>query len=99
MQWTNNYAATVGTLRFADATREVRWEIPRLTITAAAARAAFKVAVTPTEAQLGQLLPLLGVSRAEATDAITQVDFTVDAPSVSTALETDPLAKGKGVVQ
>ena len=88
-----------GKVRFNETTREVRFEIPRLPVTESEASIAFKVAVRPDATDRGQLMALLGVSRVEALDTIAQITFSADAPPVSTALEGDPTARGKGVVQ
>lgn len=88
-----------GKISINETTREVRFELPRLPVTEASISAAFKVAVVPSETDRGQLVSLLGVSRVEATDAITQITFSTDAHSLSSALEADPSGRGKGVVQ
>lgn len=101
VSWLNRTRADtgLGTISFNAATREVRWAIPRLPITTSEASVTFEVSATPKENQRGQLMLLLGVTRAEAQDVITGVTFSSDAPSLSSALDADPQGRGKGVVQ
>lgn len=88
-----------GRLNYQDAVREVRWEIPRLPVTVQDASVSFTIIAQPTAADQGKLIALLGVTRVEALDTITQVRFSADTPSLSSGLEADPYGKGKGVVQ
>lgn len=99
VRWTGATRVSAGKLTFNDQTREVRFEIPRMTIATGDLTAQFEVGATPQESDRGQLLLLLGVSRVEALDTIAQVTFSADAPSVSSLLESDPSGRGKGVVQ
>lgn len=98
VSWTNKKQVGSGTISFNPTTREVRWEIPRMPISIPELNASFEVAVTPTEDQRGSLLLLLGVTRVEVQDTIVQAPFSTDAPSISSSLDSDPFARGKGVV-
>lgn len=91
--------ASLGRIEYAQGASEVRWEIPRLPVTTPEASASFQVAVRPVENDKGQLIPLLGVTRVEALDTIAQVRFSADAPLLSSALDSDPFGRGKGVVE
>ncbi len=99
VSWTDKKQAGSGTISFNPVNREVRWIIPRMPISIPELNASFEVTVTPIEAQRGSLLPLLGVTRVEVQDTIVQAPFSTDAPSVSSSLDSDPFARGKGVVQ
>lgn len=99
VSWINKKQVGSGTIAFNPTTREVRWEIPRMPISIPELNASFEVAVTPTEAQRGNLLLLLGVTRVEVQDTIVQAPFSTDTPSISSSLDSDPFARGKGVVQ
>ncbi len=99
VSWTDKKRAESGTIAFNPVTREVRWQIPRMPVSTPELNAAFEVSITPTAEQRGNLLLLLGVTRVEAQDTIVQAPFSTDAPSVSSSLDSDPFARGKGVVQ
>lgn len=97
--WADKTNTQTGKLSYNPDNREIRWEIERLPITQTEASAQFEVSVTPNAENQSNLLLLLGVTRAQALDTISQINFSSDAPSVSSSLETDPLGKGKGVVE
>lgn len=88
-----------GKIISSEATKEVSWKIARMPVTAPELSATFKIAVTPDTNHLGQLMGLLGITRVEAFDTISQIQFSTDAPSVSSNLDADPSGRGKGVVQ
>ena len=88
-----------GKITSNEKTKEVSWEIARMPVTTSMVSAAFKIGVTPDPSHLGQLIGLLGITRAEAFDTISQIQFSTDAPSVSSNLDGDPSGGGKGVVQ
>ncbi|MDO8505749.1 MAG: hypothetical protein Q7S48_04190 [bacterium] len=88
-----------GKISSNEKTKEVLWEISRMPVTTSEIGATFKIAVTPEAGDLGQLIGLVGITRAEAFDTISQIQFSTDAPSVSSNLDGDPFGRGKGVVQ
>ncbi|MBI4135549.1 hypothetical protein HY477_02335 [Candidatus Uhrbacteria bacterium] len=88
-----------GRLTFDEAKREVRFEVNRMPVTTPELNAQFKVGVIPQETDRGKLMLLLNVARVEALDTISQTVFSTDTPAVSTALDADPQARGKGIVE
>lgn len=99
MRFLGNTTQQAGKITFNEAAKEVSWTIARLPVTTPELNATFKIAVNPEPKDQGQLLGLLGITRAEAFDTISQVQFSTDAPSVSSNLDADPIGRGKGVVQ
>ena len=91
-------SAQTGKIIANEKTGEVSWEIARMPVTTPEMTATFKVAIKPEAKDLGQLLGLLGITRVEAFDTISQIQFSTDAPSVSSNLDGDPSGHGKGVV-
>lgn len=98
-RWIGNTETASGKIYFNEVTREINWEIPRLPVTVTELSANFDIGITPIESDRGKLILLLGIARASALDTIAQVNFSTDAPSISSSLDLDPLAKGKGVVE
>ncbi len=88
-----------GRLTYDETKREVRFEVNRMPVTTLELNAQFKVGVTPQETDRGKLMLLLNVARVEALDTISQTVFSTDTPAVSTALDADSQARGKGIVE
>ena len=97
--WVGNTEVTGGRLEWNEGTREARWEIPRMTVGTREHAAQFDIAVTPASEDQGGLLTLIGITRVEALDTISQITFSRSIPPITSALDADPFGKGKGVVE
>lgn len=86
-----------------DATsRQVRWRIEKIDArvgqTLPTLVGTFRVSLTPTDADIGKTLALLGKTTLGATDAFTKSTVALTGSAISTELENDTGAKGKGTV-
>ena len=83
-------------------TREVRWRIDKIDArvgqTLPTLVGSFRVSVTPVDGDVGKTLPLAGKTTLDATDAFTASVVSLTGGAVSTELENDIEAKGKGTV-
>ncbi len=59
----------------------------------------FSVKITPTEADANRFAQLLGETKFEATDIGTATTFAQTSPALTTDLQGDDAAEGKGVVR
>lgn len=101
--WTGKVTtATTGTLFFYPATRTVIWTLSRIpsgTGTATAELSAeFELSVTPTASDVGLLMVLSERTVLSGTDAFTGETVEVERPRLTTDLELDVQARGKGIV-
>jgi hypothetical protein len=78
---------------------EIIWTINRLPQTINQATAEFEISITPQAKDVQKILNLFGEVTATATDAATQGNITKNVQGMTTNLDTDPLAKGKGLIQ
>lgn len=92
-------AATGGTLAFDPATRNLTWSLERIGTEGKPDEIQFDVILTPVETDRGKPALLIGESSAEATDAILQTKIAARAGSLTTNLDGDPVAEGKGAVK
>ncbi len=103
VSWTGQVNITAGQQpTFNPNTREVRWTLNRLPPGAgtsfAKPEATFEVAVTPGEDDADKILVLAKISTATATDASSGAELTATASMVTTELDGDAAAQGRGAV-
>jgi hypothetical protein len=101
--WLEKQTVTAGTAVAYDATtREVSWRINRVPPGTgslfASLVATFDVSVTPVATDVGQLLILLNQTVVTARDAFTEQDLRVEKAIVTSDLQGDVAAQGKGFV-
>lgn len=101
--WTGRSSVTAGeALRFDPKTREVVWSISKVPAGSGqllpTLEASFEVSVTPQAADAGTVLVLVRKSTLAATDASTKSTLTAEDGLVTSELENDVNAKGKGIV-
>jgi hypothetical protein len=101
--WTDVSQADVGgDVDYNSATREIVWQIDNLGAESdqqVAVGAKFSVSVTPTDEQKGRVLTLLNPSTLSGVDSFTQDNVSITQPALTTNLDGDPVAEGKGVVR
>lgn len=78
---------------------KIIWQISRIPNTINTATAEFDISITPDEDDVHKLLTLLSDIKITAEDAVTQGQITVEHKGITTDLENDPQAEGKGLVQ
>jgi hypothetical protein len=101
--WTNQTSVTAGQKpTYNPNTREVRWELNRLPAGAGSAyrapEATFEVAITPEATDLNQVLVLTKTTTATGQDSFSGADLIATSKYITTNLDTDTRAQGKGVV-
>lgn len=101
--WTGRASSSTGnTLTFDPETRLVTWKINRLTANTGQlfpiAESSFEVSITPTTQQEGKLMVLANESELKARDSFTNHDIKIDDRLITTDLENDVAAQGRGTV-
>ncbi len=101
--WTDQTTVTAGQKpTYNPNTREVRWQLNRLPAGAGSAykspEASFEVAITPQASDANQVLVLTKTTTATGQDSFSGADLIATAKYITTNLDTDTRAQGKGVV-
>lgn len=101
--WTGRSSVSAGhSLTFDPNTREVAWEINKVPAGTGQAypelEADFEVSITPTQDDVGKIMVLTQNSAISATDFFTEEIIQKQVDLLTTNLEEDPSAKGKGIV-
>lgn len=89
-------------ITYDSTTREVRWRIDKIDAGVGQSLptlvGTFTISITPTAADVGNVLPLLGATSGTAADAFTGASLKVTGDAVTTNLAFDSQAAGKGTV-
>lgn len=98
--WEGKLLASAGVLAFAAPDRQVTWTIPTLQPRQGhdEVNAWFDISVTPKAEQVGKLLLLTSETNFTATDAVTNANVVLMKRSITSNLEDDPFAGGRGLV-
>ncbi|MFA5935551.1 MAG: hypothetical protein WC787_01700 [Patescibacteria group bacterium] len=97
--WTGKSIDDAGQVVYDPATRSVTWTLNRMPQDITEQRVGFDVALTPGEADADRFAKLLGETRFEATDSVIGETIVRTSPALTTDLENDENASGKGVVR
>ncbi len=97
-QWAGLVSASSGTVTHDTVGNRVRWAIGSMDANGAPAVAVFDMKATPTLADVGTFLDLLGAATATATDTATGATVTSTAPALTSELPDDPYAEDRGAV-
>lgn len=101
--WTGQSTVTAGQrLTYNPNTREVRWQLNRLPAGAGTTfpkpEATFEVAVTPQGSDADKILVLTKTTTGTARDSFSEADIIATGKFVTTELDDDLAAQGKGIV-
>ncbi|KKW01848.1 MAG: hypothetical protein UY34_C0006G0008 [Parcubacteria group bacterium GW2011_GWA2_48_9] len=101
--WTGTTSVSAGDQLLYDKKKHtVTWNVNRIPVGAgtlfAELEAYFDVAVNPVSADVGDILVLNETSTAKGTDSYTEEELSITNELLTTDLESDPQAKGKGIV-
>lgn len=88
----------IGTLTFDEATRLLTWKIDRLPTSVPSVNAVFDLAITPTSGDVGTFVKLQNESILSATDSATGARLQRTGNIITTDLDDDLDAAGKGAV-
>jgi hypothetical protein len=84
---------------FKNDRNEIIWQISRIPTSVNLATAEVGISITPTEQDVHKILTLVSGITLTAKDAQTQGQIAQSLIGLTTNLDTDPLAEGKGLVQ
>lgn len=99
VSWSGNSEVSAGEIAYSEATREIRWQLNKLPADVTEATADFDIVLTPANLDAGRFAQLLGETRLDATDADINEPLILIRPALTTDLQNDEGAKGKGVVR
>jgi hypothetical protein len=97
--WTGTTVDDAGSLLYDEATRSIQWTLNRMPADIHEQTIRFDLAVTPNEADANRFAKVMGETRFEATDVVTGETIIRTNSALTTDLETDESATGKGVVR
>jgi len=97
--WTGKSVVSAGQLNFNVNTREIIWTINRIPLTVRKLEANFEVSVTPSESDANTVLTLIPETALEATDKTTDDKISLVSGAITSNLDGDPIAEGKGLVE
>lgn len=96
--WKNKYVFKTGDLNYDSSDRTVKWSIARVPAQVTNIEAKFFVSIVPTEEDVSKILILIPKTEFQAVDVVTGHTVELEGKMVTTTLEDDELAHGKGVV-
>jgi uncharacterized repeat protein (TIGR01451 family) len=99
VSWNGTSEVDAGELRFDAASEKIIWTLNWMPTSVNALDVSFDVALTPSEDQRGKLATLVDATIFEAIDKVIGAPLLLSAPPITTALESDEGAAGKGRVQ
>lgn len=99
VSWANDYQPTVGEVNYDAINKKLSWTINRLPISAQNAELIFQVNLIPSTTDGGKLMKLLNPTTLTAVDTVSGDTITQTYGIISTNLENDAFAIGKGIVE
>jgi len=100
VSWTDKTQALAGQLEYNPFNRQVTWLIPNLKANESAkSRVNFEISATPTINQVGEYLTLTKETILDATDSFTGDSISAYSGYLTSELENDLAAQGKGRVE
>jgi len=97
--WSGKTLVNAGNVSYDEASRTVTWALNRMPAPVSELEVSFEVQITPAELDVGRFAQLLGETHVEANDADVSEQLTRSKPPLSTDLQNDEGARGKGVVR
>jgi hypothetical protein len=99
VSWPSKTAVTAGDIAYDESTRTVTWKLNRLPSDVSEVIAQFQVDYSPSDSDANRFGDLLGDTHFVATDADLGEQILKSRPALTTDLQNDDAAKGKGVVR
>ncbi len=97
--WNGQGLADAGDIVYEEKTRTVHWTLNKMPDDVSELVARFDIALTPADLDIGRFARLLGESHFTATDSATTEQIQKNKPAITTDLQEDEGARGKGVVR
>jgi hypothetical protein len=98
VSWLNNFKQTVGEINYNTETKQLLWTINRLPTSAKDISLTLQVNLQPNDDDIGNLLKILNNTTLTAHDVVTNDTITETFGIITTNLEQDRYAIGKGIV-
>lgn len=102
VKWTGKTTVSDGVISFDSKTRKITWDIKKVPANSGSLlsgfEATFEISITPKKEDLGKTLPLLGETTILGTDSFCSIEISDLCDAITTDLEYDVKAKGKGKV-
>ena len=98
IEWSSDFNVTAGELRYNSKTRVVSWSVNWMPLDVGVLAADFAISLTPTSDDADKILVLSNKVNAEALDVETNDTIYKEFKALTTDLEFDSLASGKGVI-
>jgi hypothetical protein len=99
IKWSNKFEIKAGDLKFDEATREIAWTLNRIPLDIKELEVNFEITVTPAEAEKGKLLTLILDTSLAVGDKSTGGTISKSGGVLTTNLDGDQMAEGKGIVK
>lgn len=97
--WSGKTLVGAGNISYDEVSRTVTWALNRMPAEVSSLEASFDIELTPAELDIGRFAQLLGETHLEANDADVSELLTRSKPPLSSDLQNDEGARGKGVVR
>jgi len=97
--WSARTTADAGSVSYDASTRTVRWNVDQIPKETKDLEAHFEIQLTPSAFDIGRFADLLGETKWQAQDPIVNEALSKVKPPLTTDLQNDEGAKGKGVVR
>ncbi|MBU0614118.1 hypothetical protein KJ766_02435, partial [Patescibacteria group bacterium] len=98
VEWRSGASSDLGSVTFDSTTNTVQWKISNLTSSLTSVGANFLLELTPSSSDINKFAKLLSGSTFKAIDSTTRASIQSTTGSLTTDLEYDPYAEGKGIV-
>jgi len=99
VEWSGESSIDAGDIRYDAAEREMIWTLNWLPKTVEEVNLSFDVTIIPLENQRGRIPTLVDATVFEATDTAAEATIMLSDSPISTSLQDDDLAQGKGRVR
>jgi hypothetical protein len=99
VEWNGKAKIDAGDLRFDPTERKMIWTLNWLPQTVDEIEISFEVTIIPTEGQRNRIPTLVDALVFEARDNVVEAVFSLSQPPITTSLNNDPRALGKGRVR
>jgi hypothetical protein len=99
IKWSNKVDIGSGEIKFNESTRKVEWTLNKIPISIRSVGVNFEVTVIPGEADRGKFITLTENTILQAQDKSTGGAITKMVLPLTSNLDGDPMAEGKGIVK
>jgi hypothetical protein len=98
VKFEGNEKTSAGNL-FLNQSNEIVWQISRMPTSIDSSTSSFEISITPGSADALKILNLLSEIKLTVVDSVTNTRIAKSLSGITTNLDGDPLAEGKGLVQ